>query len=77
MKISFKNIVPLLVLFTSALNAQVLENDTIKGKVDGSVIKLDGDGKVTVNYGNKIGDDPFYKDSAKIETEVKSEDEVS
>lgn len=71
MKISFKNIVPLLVLFTSALNAQVLENDTIKGKVDGSVIKLDGDGKVTVNYGNKIGDDPFYKDSAKIETEVK------
>lgn len=68
---SFKNIIPLLLLITGAVNAQVAESDTIKGKVDGSVIKLDGDGKVTVNYGNKIGDDPLYQDSAKIKTEVK------
>ncbi len=68
---NFNNIISFIFLFAGVLNAQVAENDTITGKVDGTLIKLDGDGKVTVNYGKKIGDDPLFKDSSKIETEVK------
>lgn len=67
---SFKNIFLLLILFSINALAQTELNDTIK-VVDGMKIYIPGEGRVTVNYGKKIGDDPLFQDSSKIKTEVK------
>lgn len=69
---SFKYIIVFFLIATSVVNGQVASADTT-GKLPGMKIKLKGTGNVTVNYGKKIGDDPLFKDSAKIETEVKYE----
>ena len=67
---SLKNILSLLIVFSSSAFAQTEFNDTTK-VVDGMKIYIPGEGKVTVNYGKKIGDDPLFQDSSKIETKVK------
>ena len=67
---SLKNILSLLIVFASSAFAQTEFNDTTK-VVDGMKIYIPGEGKVTVNYGKKIGDDPLFQDSSKIETKVK------
>mgnify|MGYP001368457503 FL=1 len=67
---SLKNILSLLIIFSTSALAQTGFNDTTK-IVDGMKIYIPGEGKVTVNYGKKIGDDPLFQDSSKIETNVK------
>tara|TARA_B100001173_G_scaffold303333_1_gene305990 strand:- start:586 stop:2277 length:1692 start_codon:yes stop_codon:yes gene_type:complete len=67
---SFKNILVLLILFSVNAMAQTELNDTTK-MVDGMKIYIPGEGRVTVNYGKKIGDDPLFQDSSKITTDVK------
>lgn len=69
---SLKYYIVLFLFTASAVHAQVASADTT-GKIPGMKIKLKGTGNVTVNYGKKIGDDPLFKDSAKIETTVKYE----
>ncbi|MBL56315.1 MAG: hypothetical protein CMP61_03920 [Flavobacteriales bacterium] len=71
MEKKFKNIIVLLFI-TTMVKAQVVSPDTTQ-QLPGMKIVLKGTGNVTVNYGKKIGDDPLFKDSAKIETEVKYE----
>lgn len=60
----------LMVLFLVNAFAQTELRDTIK-VVDGMKIYIPGEGKVTVNYGKKIGEDPLFQDSSKITTQVK------
>ena len=67
---SLKNIISLIIVFSTSALAQTEFNDTAK-VVDGMKIYIPGEGKVTVNYGKKIGDDPLFQDSSKIETKVK------
>ena len=66
---SFKNILSLLVFCSVTSYAQTDLSDTTK-IVDGMKIYIPGEGRVTVNYGKKIGDDPLFMDSSKIETKV-------
>ena len=51
---SLKNIFSLLIVFSTSAFAQTVFNDTTK-VVDGMKIYIPGEGKVTVNYGKKIG----------------------
>lgn len=67
---SFKLTLLLLMIYSIGVFSQTELNDTTK-VVDGMKIYIPGEGKVTVNYGKKIGDDPLFQDSSKIETEVK------
>lgn len=67
---SFKSLLSLFIIFSVNALTQTELNDTVK-VVDGMKIYIPGEGKVTVNYGKKIGDDPFFQDSSKITTEVK------
>ena len=67
---SLKNIISLIIVFSTGAFAQTEFNDTTK-VVDGMKIYIPGEGKVTVNYGKKIGDDPLFQDSSRIETKVK------
>ena len=66
----YRNIIPFLIALSFGAIGQNQLNDTTK-VVDGMKIYIPGEGKVTVNYGKKIGDDPLFQDSSKIETEVK------
>jgi hypothetical protein len=67
---SLKNILVSLILLSVNAMAQTELNDTTK-MVDGMKIYIPGEGRVTVNYGKKIGDDPLFQDSAKITSDVK------
>lgn len=68
----FENIlffVLLIPVFTQAQTGNAVEDSSII-KVAGMTIHIPGDGKLTYNYGRKIGDDPIFKDSVKVETSV-------
>lgn len=67
MKTNCIKILGLFLAFVGVANAQ----DSTYTDFDGKKITITGEGTVTVNYGKKIGDDPLFKDSSKIETEVK------
>ena len=67
MKTNCIKILGLLFAFVGVANAQ----DSTYADFDGKRIVVPGEGTVTVNYGKKIGDDPVFKDSSKIKTEVK------
>ena len=55
----------LLILSSSSVFSQ---EDT--GVINSSEIKMTGDGKLTYKYGAKIGDDPIFKDTVKVNSEV-------
>lgn len=64
----FKYILAILTLVSFQLKAQT--DTTTVGNVKDVQLNVKGNGKATVHYGKKIGDDPLFKDTVKVESDV-------
>lgn len=71
----YKNISIIVVLCCTVIGLQAQQDSVIteRGSTSNINIVITGDGEATYNYGKKIGDDPIFIDTTKVETDIKYE----